>query len=387
MHIPSLSIKYNLLFFVLVLILRSPIISQPFQKTKDQYDSLAKKISLPQNIYLSIPNNSSTNRFEKPINNPKFKLHKRNKNCFPNDHSGKLFNAFSEEIYDEDSPNKSQFALFANYVVRFIPKMFLPMDSIEFLKSKLDRFAGYEDYFKEQRRGLLIIDSIVYVPLLWTKKIDAKNMKSIWIQCQAKINSEGDPVKKVNMVQPIFLETINGNYSISVKKLFKFNLGGSLSGEDGFFTQFSKNVLEGCRENENLVHQFLQKIQTKLLSKLQAYPYSASQFIDFTVPDNELWLTRKDKASNLLDAYYTENIKYFLKWNFIKNDGKIVGLKVFLQQDLMIETGKGNGYREPTQSQIEKYRDPLNKLMAATISEVCAELKLKFNIDNICKCN
>jgi hypothetical protein len=186
-------------------------------------------------------------------------------------------------------------------------------------------------------------------------------------------------------VEPIFLETLNGNFEISVKNIFKFNLGGS---PDGFDTPFSGLVLRGCNEDNPNVKLFLQKLQAKIILKLKAYPFSASSYRDMTTPDNELWLIRKNISSNLLDALYIEDSQYFITWNFVEDShGKIIGLKFFLRQELLIEIGKGNGYVEPKPSQKEKYRQRLNTMVNECIHEVCLELKLQYDLVNFCKCN
>ena len=342
-------------------------------------DSIAKQIKLPDNINLLLPDDCYTAIASK------FKLTPSSNKCFPDDHDGNLFEPKALSPIPK---------IMAHYIVKANFKQFkflsdLSIDSIrvQIVKDStipLRRIVKINRSAQQKYDNIIVNDSTILLPKSWKGKINPASVKSIWFKCETSIDISGNPIYKSEYIEPIFLETQNGNFRISI--VDRIDTHDVAYEYVMLINPFTKTVLNGCKLNDPAFNQFLDTLKNRIISKLKGEPFLAKLYTDITVPENEIWLKREEESSIVLNSSYIyERSTYMVSWDIVKFS-EMLGLKFYVKQSLTLCVGKGGKFSDPDPSQRNIYENKINTTIGSCVSEVCNEFKNVF-LNNSCKCN
>jgi hypothetical protein len=208
----------------------------------------------------------------------------------------------------------------------------------------------------------------------------------MWFKCAVKVDLQGSPVEKRNIVEPIFLETRTGNYSIEAKPINVDWNHSDLFKPEMFYTAFSGDVLINCRSNDPIVAKFNERLKAKVVAAISEKPFFAKVYNDLTIPDDEIWLKREYASSEVLNStFIQEKSLYVIRWRFVNNKSGSI-LKFYVRHQLAISPGKNNTFNEPSDNQKSVYDGKINNIVSKAVGEVCEELNLIYKDRKLCNC-
>jgi hypothetical protein len=214
-------------------------------------------------------------------------------------------------------------------------------------------------------------------PEYWEQKLKGERITEVWIKAYARIDSNGEPVEVLNIIEPLLLKSESRYFMVErdfVKKPY-------LSFDEES-SAFGRPVLKDLC---NRTIQFSETTLRILIDKLKSPPFNGKIRNDVLKPSTETWISSRNVPSELLGRPYWEKVTYIITTERVEASNP-PELRVYVRLSLLKAVNKNDEYVQATSSDMIKYENSIQDAVSQALRAACNTINGTLDNQGICTC-